>query len=44
MLEKRDLTVKEIAEIFGFDSVDYFINSFKKFFGMTPGKFKKCTW
>jgi two-component system response regulator YesN len=42
MLKKRDLTVKEIAEIFGFKSADYFINSFKKFCGITPGKFKRC--
>jgi two-component system response regulator YesN len=42
MLKKRDLTVKEIAEIFGFKSADYFIKSFKKFCGITPGKFKRC--
>jgi two-component system response regulator YesN len=42
MFDKRDLTVKEIAVLCGFGGVDYFINSFKKFFGMTPGKFKKC--
>jgi AraC-like DNA-binding protein len=42
MLKKRDLTVKEIAEVFGFKSADYFISSFKKFCGITPGKFKRC--
>jgi two-component system response regulator YesN len=42
MLEKRDLTVKKIAKVFGFKSADYFINSFKKFCGITPGKFKRC--
>jgi two-component system response regulator YesN len=42
MAENRDLTVKEIAGIFGFNSVDYFIKSFKKIFGMTPGEFIRC--
>ena len=42
MAEKRDLTVKEIAGIFGFNRVDYFIKSFKKIFGITPGKFIRC--
>jgi len=41
MVERRDLTVTEIADIFGFDREDSFINSFKKLFGITPGKFKK---
>jgi two-component system response regulator YesN len=42
MLERRDLTVKVIAKVFGFKSADYFIKSFKKFCGITPGKFKRC--
>ncbi len=42
LVERRDLTNKEIADIFGFSRVDSFINSFKNFFGITPGKFKKC--
>jgi AraC-like DNA-binding protein len=43
MADKRDLTVKEIAGLFGFNSADYFIKSFKKIFGMTPGEFLRCT-
>jgi AraC family transcriptional regulator len=42
MAGKRDLTVKEIAKIFGFKRVSYFIKSFKKIFGMTPGEFLRC--
>jgi two-component system response regulator YesN len=42
MLERRDLTVKVIAKVFGFKSAAYFIKSFKKFCGITPGKFKRC--
>jgi AraC-like DNA-binding protein len=40
MSEKSFLTVYEVAEKFGFNRSDYFIKSFKKIFGMTPGKFK----
>jgi two-component system response regulator YesN len=43
MAENRDLTVKEISDLFGYCRVDYFIKSFKKIFGMTPGKFIRCT-
>ena len=43
MASKRDLTVKEVAEKFGFNRVDYFIKSFRKTFGMTPGEFIRCT-
>jgi AraC-like DNA-binding protein len=41
MAEERDLTVKKISVIFGFKSADYFIKSFKKMFGMTPGEFRR---
>ena len=43
MAENRDLRVYEISDLFGYCRVDYFINYFKKIFGMTPGKFLKCT-
>lgn len=41
MAEERDLTVKKISVIFGFKSADYFIKSFKKMFGITPGEFRR---
>lgn len=41
MLKKRHLKVFQIAEYFGFGNSDYFIIKFKKFFLITPGKFKK---
>ena len=41
MQERRDLTVKQISEKFGYINYDYFIKSFKQFLGITPGKFKK---
>jgi AraC-like DNA-binding protein len=43
MVENRDLTVKETYNLFGFENLNYFIISFREFFGMTPGKFIKCT-
>jgi two-component system response regulator YesN len=42
MSEKRHLKVRQLADYFGCESTNYFITSFKKFFGMTPGKFLKC--
>jgi AraC-like DNA-binding protein len=41
MMEKRDLTIKDISYLFGFESLNHFITSFKKFMGITPGKFKR---
>ncbi|UCH98442.1 MAG: hypothetical protein JSV88_16795 [Candidatus Aminicenantes bacterium] len=43
MMEKRHLKVWQIAEYFGFEKSEDFIKSFKKFLGMTPGKFKNLT-
>lgn len=40
LMMESNLTVNEVAEKFGFERSDYFITAFKKFFGMTPGKFK----
>ena len=41
LIEKRNLRVSEIAGYSGFNSTNYFIKAFKKFYGITPGKFKK---
>ena len=43
MLENRHITVKETSDLFGFESLNHFLISFKKFLGITPGKFKRCT-
>jgi AraC-like DNA-binding protein len=41
MRENRYLTVKQIAEKCGFEDIEYFRKSFKKFYGITPAKFIK---
>jgi AraC-like DNA-binding protein len=38
-IEKRDITIREAAEILGFDDVDYFIRSFRDHFGTTPRRY-----
>lgn len=40
LIEKRHLKVWQIADYFGWDRSDSFIKSFRKFYGVTPGKFK----
>ena len=40
-MEMRNLKVSEIAGYSGWGSTNYFIEAFKKFYGITPGKFKK---
>lgn len=40
LLKENDLTVKQIAEKYGWDRTDTFRALFKKFFGMTPGNFR----
>ena len=44
MVEKRDIKVKEISDLFGYCRVGYFIKSFKNHFGITPGEFLSCIW
>ena len=41
MIEMRNLRVGEIAGELGWDSTVSFIKAFKRFNGVTPGKFKK---
>ncbi len=40
-LSDTDLTIKEISEAIGFDSVHYFTSVFTKEMGMSPGKFRQ---
>jgi len=41
LVEMRNLRVSEIVGELGWESTVYFIRSFKRFYGITPGKFKK---
>lgn len=36
-----DLTVKQVAEKSGYYCCDYFIRIFKRYFGITPGKYRE---
>ena len=40
LLSSKKLTVNEVAEICGFSSTEFFIRTFKKHTGFTPGKWK----
>ncbi|NIM12985.1 MAG: helix-turn-helix domain-containing protein [Candidatus Aminicenantes bacterium] len=39
--KNRDLQVRELAEIIGYNNVNHFILLFKKYMGLTPGRFRK---
>lgn len=41
ILLKENLTCKEVAFIMGFDTVEHFHALFRKYFGVSPGKFRK---
>lgn len=41
LLQFTPLRINEIAESVGFSSPDYFTKTFKVFFGISPGKFRK---
>jgi len=41
LLEDKQVSVTEVASLVGYDSVAYFIKSFKGYFHMTPGQIKK---
>jgi two-component system response regulator YesN len=40
LIQNPELSVKKITEIIGYCSVDYFSIVFKRFFGITPGRFR----
>jgi AraC-like DNA-binding protein len=40
--QERCLTVKDIATFFDFCSCDYFIQVFKNYVGITPGRYREC--
>jgi len=39
--ENADLTIKEIAKRMGFCRCDYFIRIFKRYFGITPARYRE---
>jgi len=41
MFERRELEIKTIAEMVGFDNVSYFCAVFKQIEGISPGQFRK---
>lgn len=41
LISRKDMTVKEIADKMSFNNEYYFNTFFKKYFGMTPGEYKK---
>lgn len=40
LLRGTDLSVREVADRFGFEEVNYFSNSFKKRFGVSPSEYR----
>ena len=43
MTDSQELTVSKLAKLMGFCNSSYFIDSFKKYFGIGPGKYRECT-
>ena len=42
LLKTHDgIKVKEVSELIGFCTCDYFIRKFKEFYGILPGKYKE---
>lgn len=39
---ERQLSIREITEILGFSSSEYFIRIFKRQYGLTPNRFRRC--
>jgi len=40
LMGDRGTTVKEVSELMGFCTCDYFIQVFKRYFGIVPGQYK----
>ncbi len=40
LMGDRNTTVKEVSSLMGFCTCDYFIQVFKKYFGIVPGQYK----
>ncbi|HLP46619.1 MAG TPA: helix-turn-helix transcriptional regulator [Candidatus Kapabacteria bacterium] len=40
--DSKQLTVKQLAKKLGFCTTSYFIHTFRKMFGIGPGKYREC--
>ena len=43
LMHKRELSITEVSEYIGFSSLSAFSRAFKKFYGLTPQKFKELS-
>jgi transcriptional regulator GlxA family with amidase domain len=41
LLERKDLSVKEICAVVGFSALNHFVTEFRKAYGRPPGEFRK---
>ena len=41
LAERPELSIEEVALEVGFNDVQFFTKTFKKFIGMTPGRYRK---
>ena len=42
LINKPQLTVRRLAEIMGFQDINYFNRVFKSNFGISPGRYREC--
>lgn len=42
LISESQMTVRDISELIGFCTCDYFNQVFKRHFGITPGQFRQC--
>jgi AraC-like DNA-binding protein len=40
----HNITIKQVAKKIGFCTCDYFIQKFKKYYGVAPGKYREFKW
>jgi len=40
--ENKDTTIKSLSEIIGFDDYEYFMRAFKRFYGVSPSRYRNC--
>ena len=41
LLENKDLTIREISELTGYDDLIYFSKVFKKYYSLTPSQYRE---
>ncbi len=42
LVKEPQMTIKELSEKIGFLDTDYFAHIFKKYFGISPGRYREC--